>query len=517
MSDPGGRGDTFCGINPEALQGTITSLKRDSSRLRTSASRFKGRFDQLGIDAQPLTKLLHIASWADDQLPMLRRRHHLALLIDKDADPVLHYPNHPDMIMVDDTDVSAGPPKSSELPDGADPKLNADWWGSLTPGLKAELQFLYPAQIGALDGLPATVRDKANRAQLFKEKGQFNAKLKRLRRDLAETKAQIPSNVDDVGGAIGGSPAYELQNEIDEVQSKLGSIAAVERGLAKGDQSGFPHAYLLGFDTHKLGHAIVSFGDPDTADDMVTYVPGLGSKLAGAEGDINRASALWQDSNRRAPDKHVASLYWLGYDAPQLAANRHGADVAGEGDANAGAPLLRRFTQGLTAARTVSSPVHTVVLGHSYGSLVTGRAAVLGKGKLADDLVFVGSPGVGVDHASDLHVDPSHVWAGANVHDPVPDLPASDVLQDLGGNASSFGINPASVAFGGHVFKADQDPSQSFSSVDLDAHSSYWDTNSDSLANLAKITVGDYGDVTQTRPIPSDIPTAPTLVGPGVL
>ncbi|MFJ3692617.1 alpha/beta hydrolase [Streptomyces sp. NPDC090052] len=517
MSDPGGRGDTFCGINPEALQGTINSLKRDAGRLRGSATGFKTRFDQLGIDTLPLTKLLHVASWADDQLPMLRRRHHLAVLIDKGADPVLHYPNCPDMIMVDDADVSADPPKVSDVPDGSDPKLNADWWGALTPGMRAELTFLYPDRIGALDGLPSTVRDEANRTALSKEKGQLNAKLNKLRKDLAATKAIPPSNVDDVGGAIGGDPAYELQNKIDAVQSKLSGIAAVEQGLAKGDHGGFPHAYLLGFDTHKLGHAIVSFGDPDTADDTVTYVPGLGSKLAGAEGDISRASALWQSSNQQAPNKHVASIYWLGYDAPQLAANSHGADVASESDANAGAPLLRRFTQGLTAARAVSSPVHTVVLGHSYGSLVTGRAAVHGKGKLADDLIFVGSPGVGVDRASDLHVDPSHVWAGANSHDPVPDLPGPDPFEDLGGNASSFGTNPASTAFGGHVFQADQDPSNSFSSVDLDAHSSYWDSHSESLDNLAKITVGDYGDVTEAPQIPSDVPTSPTLVGPGVL
>jgi len=42
-----------------------------------------------------------------------------------------------------------------------------------------------------------------------------------------------------------------------------------------------PPACQLGLDTTGNGHAIVPVGDPGTAANTVTYVPGLGSKLAG--------------------------------------------------------------------------------------------------------------------------------------------------------------------------------------------------------------------------------------------
>ena len=47
------------------------------------------------------------------------------------------------------------------------------------------------------------------------------------------------------------------------------------------------------------------------------------------------------------------------------------------------------------AAAHIGSPTHTVMLGHSYGSLVVGEAATRAPG-LATDLAFVGSPGVSV-------------------------------------------------------------------------------------------------------------------------
>jgi hypothetical protein len=90
--------------------------------------------------------------------------------------------------------------------------------------------------------------------------------------------------------------------------------------------------------------------------------------------------------------------------------------------------------------------------------------------------------------------------AGANSHDPVPDLPPLPVnplnpANVLSGNASHFGTNPASPAFGGQVFNADVDPSQSFSGLDVSAHSSYWDPNSWSLINMAHIVDGQYSKV----------------------
>jgi hypothetical protein len=74
---------TFSGIDPDKLPGTINSLEHDKNRLQDSATRFKTRFTRYGIDTQPLNRLLAIAHWADGQLPMLRRRQHLAVAADE--------------------------------------------------------------------------------------------------------------------------------------------------------------------------------------------------------------------------------------------------------------------------------------------------------------------------------------------------------------------------------------------------------------------------------------------------
>ncbi|MFC8421832.1 hypothetical protein ACFUN7_13270 [Streptomyces sp. NPDC057236] len=72
-------GSGFSGIDPDKLEGTINSLQKDQERLRSSATWIKSSFERYGIDAAPLTELLAIAGWAENQLPSLRRRWHLAL------------------------------------------------------------------------------------------------------------------------------------------------------------------------------------------------------------------------------------------------------------------------------------------------------------------------------------------------------------------------------------------------------------------------------------------------------
>jgi pimeloyl-ACP methyl ester carboxylesterase len=79
---------------------------------------------------------------------------------------------------------------------------------------------------------------------------------------------------------------------------------------------------------------------------------------------------------------------WLDYDAPDFV-----DEGAGRGRAEAAVAGLRRFQDGLRATHD-GDPAHLTVLGHSYGSLVVGTAAQA-PGPIADDVVFVGSPGVG--------------------------------------------------------------------------------------------------------------------------
>jgi hypothetical protein len=68
----------FSGIDPDAMRGMIGSFDKDAKALGVGARSIKSRFSRYGIDTADLTELLNISRWADDQLPMLRRRQSLA-------------------------------------------------------------------------------------------------------------------------------------------------------------------------------------------------------------------------------------------------------------------------------------------------------------------------------------------------------------------------------------------------------------------------------------------------------
>lgn len=347
----------------------------------------------------------------------------------------------------------------------ADPHLPARiaaWWKSLSATDRQRILKSAPGRLGALDGLPATIRDQANRLFLAGEKTRLANRLAALRAD--------PEGHD---------------KEIGNLTSTLKSIADIERRLAMGGKNGFPPMFLLGFDTETIGHAIVSAGNPDTADNVVTFVPGFATTLSDTNSGINRALALWDQArlSQSPPGRHsTASIFWLGYDAPQ------GLDVATADLAEAGATRLDSFLSGLRAARIAPMPAHSTLLGHSYGSLVSGRAAVHFGAPIANDIIFVGSPGVGVERATQLGMPTEHVWAGRSPEDPIPFAPPLNPMKWPDDHSIRYGNDPTSTEFGGRHFVVDHEPISH-------AHSKYWEPGSASLESLAFITTGQYGKV----------------------
>ncbi|WP_097876241.1 alpha/beta hydrolase [Streptomyces sp. ms184] len=132
----------------------------------------------------------------------------------------------------------------------------------------------------------------------------------------------------------------------------------------------------------------------------------------------------------------------------------------------------------------------------------------------ADDIILLGSPGVGVDRAEDLGVGKEHVFVGAAENDPVSKLPSKAQtgaglvtlpmgpavtrtvgdLFDPGDDDIWFGKDPASEAFGGRRFKVDDGP---LPIVDgqgpTPAHSNYFNRTKDSVsaANIAAVVSGN--------------------------
>ncbi|MFL1902346.1 hypothetical protein ACJWDR_25065 [Streptomyces tauricus] len=80
-------GIVFSGIDPDALKSTIDSVSRDQETLQTRASYYKTELAYYGLGAEELQDILHVASWARDELPMLKRRYHLSMNMDNSPFP----------------------------------------------------------------------------------------------------------------------------------------------------------------------------------------------------------------------------------------------------------------------------------------------------------------------------------------------------------------------------------------------------------------------------------------------
>ncbi|MGH3977561.1 MAG: alpha/beta hydrolase [Pseudonocardiaceae bacterium] len=364
------------------------------------------------------------------------------------------------------------------------------WWDGLTAGQQAELIEQRPAEIGALNGVPVEARDAANRLVL--------AALPGSRDRIAELRG--------LGESRSDAQTAELQ--------RLEGIEAVRTRLQSTE---LPRAYLLGFDPAGNGKAIVAVGNPDIADNVVTYVPGTGAGLRSVPTDLKRADVMVEEAGRLDPGSSTSAITWIGYEAPQEVANVPGSGWPGEGDAmdpgfaeRAGAPL-DAFQEGLRVTHQ-GPPSHNTVLGHSYGSTVVGHAAS-DHDLPVDDVIFVGSPGVGVDSAAELGLDQGQVWSSHAANDPIQyGYDVGDVLGPVGitdgepGFDLVHGRNPSDPAFGGRRFTSD--PGAPVVSVDpgpwyapwetdvgfsMDAHSQYWDARSASLENMALIITDNDG------------------------
>jgi pimeloyl-ACP methyl ester carboxylesterase len=241
-----------------------------------------------------------------------------------------------------------------------------------------------------------------------------------------------------------------------------------------------PGQYLL-FDPRGQGKVAQVFGDLHTAERVAILVPGAGNRAdnfwRGVGGKRFRSpsvqgSDLYEAARSDLHDESFAVVVWLGYDAP----DRVGLSAAREDLAAAGAAPFERFVSGLVALRPTTS---YALLGYSYGSTVIGLAASR-LPKQVTDIVALGSPGMGVDHISQLGTS-AHVWAALSPRDAMHWIPGFRVL-GLG-----HGIQPADHAFGSTVIPAAEVPD----------HDHYLAPGSDSLREIASIAAaGRLGPVT---------------------
>jgi pimeloyl-ACP methyl ester carboxylesterase len=238
------------------------------------------------------------------------------------------------------------------------------------------------------------------------------------------------------------------------------------------------------------GLAVHVEGDPSTAATVVVLVPGVGTTAGNFDrglGGVQRRAPAWQARRLAAAcaaaapaggtitgtaggdagaGGGVAVIAWLGYRPP--AGLR--LDAVREEAAATGAAALLRFL------RDVPTP-RIVLVGHSYGSTVIGRAATrldAATGGRVTDVVALGSPGMGVDRAADLHTT-ARVWAGTAAGDWTRRLPGLRIL------GAGHGTHPTDPAFGALPLPVDG----------VAGHDGYFVPGTAALAALTAIATGD--------------------------
>ncbi|MDI2128260.1 alpha/beta hydrolase [Yinghuangia seranimata] len=327
-----------------------------------------------------------------------------------------------------------------------DPTQAAAWWTSLSEAKRRTYLAEFGPQIGGMDGIPCTVRDEANRTTL-------SARLAVLAPLIA-----------------GGTATYAQKREWD-------NLRAIQNALAT-DPNRPPESRLLLLkfgNRARDGEVVIAVGNPDTAASTAVFVPGVNATVSGKlDEHLARTTRLQTASDRLTRDEpgDAAAVLWLDYDAPEATWTGFSSSL-GPSRAEEGANRLGQFVDGVRA--TAPQGGRVTVTGHSYGSDVVAYAARTDKGLAANDIILIGSPGVHVDKAADLHMNPDHVFV---------EQADADFIAPAGGMV--HGRLPSDPAFG--ATRLPTNPG---------GHFSYWDLNPDqspeeSLAAQARVTMGFY-------------------------
>jgi len=448
-------GETRSGITRAItdLKADIETAKEDeAAALQGRSDAIKGRVEQFGTD---------VTTWLTNI---------------QTAETTMNDTFNETMSMEQVTRKYAGVPDPADAALATKPGRGAsqqevfDWWRGLTEEQQLAIMAASPEAIGNLDGIPAWARNDANSVM--------------LERDLHEWRMLREQDL------LTGDEEDYLKN-----------AEAAEAGMnrikgAVDPVTGDPLvAQLYIYDPHAFGgegRIAIAAGNLDTADNVALAVPGFGTDGSSMNSLSERALNIYEACRFNNPGETVASMMWIGYDAPDFSAGIDGFGVITEGMAENGGERLAQTIDGLRATRP-DDPAHMTLIGHSYGSTTTGLGAT-GPGLDVDDIVLVGSPGPGDDaeDAGDLGVGEDHVWVGTNSRDPVA------MLGDMGwvnpGNLDiGLGNDPAEDDFGANRFRAEATDQADW--VGFGDHSKYFDHNSESLSNISHIVSGDYGDV----------------------
>lgn len=356
-----------------------------------------------------------------------------------------------------------------------DPARFAALWNTLTP---EEKEWLYSQDhdIGNHPGMPWDPpdhlgKDYYNRRHLPELQQQSQAEVDRLQHRVDDLAARI--YMGDHSEATTGE-FNALAPRLLSARHSLAGYRAVQTALDRKDGVA---RYLGLIDAH--GHGAVAIGNPDCAKRNAILVPGTGQDLATFEGSDLKSLAMYDAAMMADPTLgpgDVAVTTWMGYDRPMNL-----FEAAWPDRARAGGGALDAFESGQRASHAAAPSIDTVI-GHSYGSTLVGAAASGGHHLDADNVVAVGSPGMLVQHAGDLSLDP-----GANVYAMRARNDIIELVTDM-----TLGRDPTADDFGATRLFAAAGPSSDPLGLtpSVAAHSGYWSQRNPALLNLGAVIAG---------------------------
>ena len=346
--------------------------------------------------------------------------------------------SNPDVV----TTLLASPPAATDV---------SLWWGTMGLASRNALREVAPQLVGNLDGVPYAIRDLANRTA------------------LESTMAQLQSTIDTASG----------RTVVDNARRQLSMLQSIADALSDGPES---HRTLMSLDVAGQGRAAIVLGDLRTADYVTYMVPGMFFTIEGQ-------MVYWSDAAQRMGEEQrawlahygdttstVATIAWIGYHTPNL------TNVGSMENALEGRDSLAQAVQGLQALRLGDEP-YVSIIGHSYGS-TAALMALTDYDFEIDALAVVGSPGSAAQSVDELHVKNGNVYVGEAEWDPVP-------------TSAFFGSEPGAADYGATVFgtAGGLDPITGKELLRSFGHIEYFSPDTESLRNLALITIGHGADI----------------------
>ncbi len=312
------------------------------------------------------------------------------------------------------------------------------WAQGLDPEDWEALLRTAPELVGPVGGMPLERRYQANRLL--------------IQRALAATSAEVARLA-----GTGGDRAAALRRREQTLRGLLAD----------------PTRQFLLFDNTGDGRVAEVIGDLVNASNVAFVIPGITNTLDNFDANVaTHGQRLHDEASLRAPHSPTAVVAWLGYDAPGI------PDAILRAKAEVGGTALHDFVDGLL----LEEPVVTTVVGHSYGSLVAGKA--LRSGLEVDNVAVIGSPGMGVEAVEELGLPEGTGFFAAGA--PMDGIAWSQW----------HGADPRDPRFGGTPFET----GSAASGVYPLGHSRYYEQGSESLRNLALIVTGQRHIVTVEPP-----------------